>query len=199
MSSPTIPQETHTLCVYVCLISFLWYHGVERNISKCMGWNQLWRYLGEYWNKLNFTCLICSWSLSWSLVAISSHFNRLKLGEFTASLSWSLVAISSHFNRLKWLEIATRDQERLQLQMRQVKFNLFQYSPRYRQSWFQPIHLLIFRSTPWYHRKLIKHTYTHRVWVSCDDTNKILPKKFLERRKWNYELSCPSRVWFRLK
>ena len=37
-------------------------------------------------------------------------------------------------NRLKWLEIATRDQERLQLQMRQVKFNLFQYSPRYRQS-----------------------------------------------------------------
>ena len=35
---------------------------------------------------------------------------------------------------LKWLEIATRDQERLQLQMRQVKFNLFQYSPRYRQS-----------------------------------------------------------------
>ena len=30
-------QETHTLCVYVCLISFLWYHGVERNISKCMG------------------------------------------------------------------------------------------------------------------------------------------------------------------
>ena len=62
--------------LYVCLISFLWYHGVERNISKCMGWNQLWRYLGEYWNKLNFTCLICSWSLSWSLVAISSHFNR---------------------------------------------------------------------------------------------------------------------------
>ena len=62
--------------LYVCLISFLWYHGVERNISKCMGWNQLWWYLGEYWNKLNFTCLICSWSLSWSLVAISSHFNR---------------------------------------------------------------------------------------------------------------------------
>ena len=121
--------------LYVCLIGFLWYHGVERNISKCMGWNQLWRYLGEYWNKLNFTCLICSWSLSWFLVAISSHFNRLK-----------------------WLEIATRDQERLQLQMRQVKFNLFQYSPRYCQSWFQPIHLLIFRSTPWYHRKPIKHT-----------------------------------------
>ena len=23
--------------LYVCLISFLWYHGVERNISKCMG------------------------------------------------------------------------------------------------------------------------------------------------------------------
>ena len=62
--------------LYVYLIGFLWYHGVERNISKCMGWNQLWRYLGEYWNKLNFTCLICSWSLSWSLVAISSHFNR---------------------------------------------------------------------------------------------------------------------------
>ena len=62
--------------LYVCLIGFLWYHGVERNISKCMGWNQLWRYLSEYWNKLNFTCLICSWSLSWSLVAISSHFNR---------------------------------------------------------------------------------------------------------------------------
>ena len=62
--------------LYVCLISFLWYHGVERNISKCMGWNQLWRYLGEYWNKLTFTYLICSWSLSWSLVAISSHFNR---------------------------------------------------------------------------------------------------------------------------
>ena len=61
--------------LYVCLIGFLWYHGVERNISKCMGWNQLWRYLGEYWNKFNFTCLICSWSLSWSLVAISSHFN----------------------------------------------------------------------------------------------------------------------------
>ena len=31
--------------------------------------------------------------------------------------------------------------------MRHVKFNLFQYSPRYRQSWFQPIHLLIFRLT----------------------------------------------------
>ena len=45
--------------LYVCLIIFLWYHGVERKISKCMGWNQLWRYLGEYWNKLNFTCLIC--------------------------------------------------------------------------------------------------------------------------------------------
>ena len=30
--------------LYVCLIGFLWYHGVERNISKCMGWNQLWRY-----------------------------------------------------------------------------------------------------------------------------------------------------------
>ena len=28
------------------------------------------------------------------------------------------------------LEIATRDQERLQLQMRQVKLHLFQYSPR---------------------------------------------------------------------
>ena len=40
----------------------------------------------------------------------------------------------THQNRLKWLEIATREQERLQLQMRQVKFNLFQYSPRYRQS-----------------------------------------------------------------
>ena len=23
--------------LYVCLIGFLWYHGVERNISKCMG------------------------------------------------------------------------------------------------------------------------------------------------------------------
>ena len=23
--------------LYVCLISFLWYHGVEQNISKCMG------------------------------------------------------------------------------------------------------------------------------------------------------------------
>ena len=23
--------------LYMCLISFLWYHGVERNISKCMG------------------------------------------------------------------------------------------------------------------------------------------------------------------
>ena len=70
----------------------------------------------------------------------------------------SFLPLSYPLNRLKWLEIATRDQERLQLQMRQVKFNLFQYSPRYRQSWFQPIHLLIFRSTPWYHRKLIKHT-----------------------------------------
>ena len=69
----------------------------------------------------------------------------------------SFLPLSYPLNRLKWLEIATRDQERLQLQMRQVKFNLFQYSPRYRQSWFQPIHLLIFRSTPWYHRKPIKH------------------------------------------
>ena len=42
--------------------------------------------------------------------------------------------LPTHQNRLKWLEIATRDQERLQLLMRQVKFNLFQYSPRYRQS-----------------------------------------------------------------
>ena len=62
--------------LYVCLIGFVWYHGVERNISKCMGWNQLWRYLGEYWNKLNFTCLICSWSLSWSLVAIWNCYQR---------------------------------------------------------------------------------------------------------------------------
>ena len=76
-----IQQYHRKPILYVCLISFLWYHGVERNISKCMGWNQLWRYLGEYWNKLNFTCLICSWSLSWSLVAISSHFNRFYCSE----------------------------------------------------------------------------------------------------------------------
>ena len=68
---PTTLFDHRKPILYVCLIGFLWYHGVERNISKCMGWNQLWRYLGEYWNKLNFTCLICSWSLSWSLVAIS--------------------------------------------------------------------------------------------------------------------------------
>ena len=61
--------------LYVCLIGFLWYHGVERNISKCMGWNQLWPYLGEYWNKLNFTCLICSWSLSWSLKPVEMAWN----------------------------------------------------------------------------------------------------------------------------
>ena len=34
----TFSDHVHTGNPYsVCLISFLWYHGVERNISKCMG------------------------------------------------------------------------------------------------------------------------------------------------------------------
>ena len=141
----------------ICVLSdsCAWYHGVERNISKCIGWNQLWRYLGEYWNKLNFTCLICSWCPSWSLVA----------------------------NPSKWLEIAARDQEGHQLQMssRQVKFNLFQYSPWYHQSWFQPIRLFIFRLTPWYHRKPIKHIYRVWVWNSNDSFEQLCFATFSRR------------------
>ena len=52
--------------------------------------NWLWLFLGEYWNKWNCTCLICSWCTWWSLIIISRFLTPSKTSQKSS--------LKSHFN-----------------------------------------------------------------------------------------------------
>ena len=144
-----LPQVTHTPCVCFCAsCDVVAPSKYKKNMSK----NRLWRFLGEYWNKWNCTCLICSWYTSWSLITFSRFMTPSKTSQTTS---------------LKSLSEIRKDTNYIWAKYNFIYFNIHRETTTVD---FCPYIILYLHGamTP---QEAQKHA--HRVWVTCGDASPL--------------------------